>query len=232
MSTGRLFVRLLLIHSIELCEWESSKSRRRRGAAAYCNVENTGAFTMRDVNLLWWFSCLSGSNRCSTLMLYILFRCLQLQRRVSAFVPVCVCVYGSVCGSLWQPTTVQSCILPQRRQVGSKYTVCTVREQRDSRPESDSVSSLELSLSHLKCYEDETSGMYFFFHSFIHLYALKDWPKLTEQHNILIFLSDLFLCACIVISWYWDLKLYFISIWKRSGSEKVPFAVSLPLSFF
>lgn len=158
MSTGRLFVRLLLIHSIELCEWESSKSRRRRGAAAYCNVENTGAFTMRDVNLLWWFSCLSGSNRCSTLMLYILFRCLQLQRRVSAFVRVCVC--GG--GSLWQPTTVQSCILPQRRQVGSKYTVCTVREQRDSRPESDSVSSLELSLSHLKCYEDETSGMYFF----------------------------------------------------------------------
>lgn len=131
MSTGRLFVRLLLIHSIELCEWESSKSRRRRGAAAYCNVENTGAFTMRDVNLLWWFSCLSGSNRCSTLMLYILFRCLQLQRRVSAFVRVCVC--GG--GSLWQPTTVQSCILPQRRQVGSKYTVCTVREQRDSRPE-------------------------------------------------------------------------------------------------
>lgn len=81
------------------------------------------------------------------------------------WVPLCLCVCE--CGSLWQPTTVQSCILPQRRQVGSKYTVCTVLEQRDSRPESDSVNSLELSLSHLKCYEDETSGMYFF-HSFIH----------------------------------------------------------------
>lgn len=132
MSTGRLFVRLLLIHSIELCEWESSKSRRRRGAAAYCNVENTGAFTMRDVNLLWWFSCLSGSNRCSTLMLYILFRCLQLQRRVSAFVPVCVCVWQCV----WEFVAADHCTVmypaaaaPGREQVHSLHRAGAERQQ-------------------------------------------------------------------------------------------------------